>query len=302
MRGLDVSEHDNNRHGGRLGPEFFKGYGFAIVRVANENGYPDAWAQANIKDVREAGLELGIYAWPVAGLGREWNRAHGRRIAQGYPGATIGYWADQEHSPRGLASPDEVEGFCQGVQDAGAGPGFYSNIGEMPSTPFLNSLPWWVADYGPNDGSYHHPNDEAPKPVRPWDVHQFTSVGGPGGLDVNEADLPALLARFGRGAVDDVLETIDGQTLYYYDGLEYIAVWGPDVVPPRISDPSKFGVVTVTDTEFARKASRRASLVAEVIAGMAGIPLVVPPLPPGTSAQSRNTAATLRKTTLGVKE
>jgi len=103
----------------------------------------------------------------------------------------LGLAADAEHSQRGFAGFDEVEGFCRGAQDAGALPLYYCAISELYRTQYLDSVAWWVADYGPNDGRYHDPAEQPPVPPadRPWSIHQFTSLGWPGGgsLDVNYA-------------------------------------------------------------------------------------------------------------------
>lgn len=192
MLGVDVSEHDNNRAGGRrLGVDWFAQWEYAIIRSHNENGFADQWVLANLEDVQRAGIPWGIYAWPVVGWGHDRNRAHVAQIVDTYGRPPLGVAADAEHSGRGFAAPDEVEGFARGALDRGAGCLYYCAIGELWRTPLLDAVPWWVADYGPNDGRYHDPNEQPPRPPadRPWVIHQFTSLGAPGGspLDVNYA-------------------------------------------------------------------------------------------------------------------
>lgn len=202
MNGPDLSEWDNGRHPGALTADWMAGWDFIIVRAANENGVADRFVNPNVDAARASGRPWGLYAWPVAGWGREGNARHAASLVASYPGAPLGYWADYERSPRGLPSVAELEGFCAGVAEAGGLAGFYSNIPECPSTPALDALPWWMADYGPNDGRYHDPDEQAPRPWRPWVLHQFTSRGWPGGgaLDVNYAPN---LDFAGSGGEDD---------------------------------------------------------------------------------------------------
>lgn len=179
MIGVDISEHQ-----GAWGPDRFTVFDFAIVRVANENGYPDRFASQNVAAAQV--IPWGVYAWPVAGMGYEWNRYYARGIAAQWR-PPLGVWADVERSGRGIAAVEDVEGFCVGVQDTGVLAGFYSNIFELPRSSFLDTLPWWMAHYGPNNGVRHEPVN--PSPPRDWAIHQFTSRGGAGGsgLDLNYA-------------------------------------------------------------------------------------------------------------------
>lgn len=57
---------------------------------------------------------------------------------------------------------------------------------------FLRHFNWWLPAYGPNDGTEHH-YDAPYAPV----LHQYTSVGGPGGsgLDVSSVTDPGAFAR-----------------------------------------------------------------------------------------------------------
>lgn len=187
--GIDVSEWDNGRHPGAVTASWFAAWDFVIVRSHNENGYADRYAAANIAAAKASGKPWGIYAWPVVGSGS--NRALGKAIVDAYGIPPLGVWADAEHSGRGFASAEEVEEFCRGAQDGGALAGYYCAIGELHRSSYLDGLAWWVADYGPNDGQYHDPAEQAPRPPsdRPWAIHQFTSLGWPdgGALDVNYA-------------------------------------------------------------------------------------------------------------------
>lgn len=213
--GIDISEHQ-----GYWAPDQFNGWDFAILRARNENGYNDRrfadhWRSAADRTAR------GVYGWPIAGAGIETNYAAGLALVRDFPGSEFGYWADVEHSGRGTAEAQEVEAYCRGIQDAGGAVGFYSNIGELPRSPYLDSLPWWMADYGPNNGERHDPDAQAPRPPqdRPWAIHQFTSAGG---LDVNFA--PSLSIFTGTPArpspkrkVSDLYVAI----IFGFDGLPY---------------------------------------------------------------------------------
>lgn len=202
MNGTDLSEHDVGRHPGMDWAAFMSGFDFNIVRVANENGFADRYAQMLVDAARASGKPWAVYAWAVAGWGLDQNRQYAQGLAAQYR-PPLGVWADYEWSPRGWASVDEVEGFCRGVQDAGILAGFYSGSTVCPRTVYFDGLPWWLSDYGPNDAAYHDPNEEPPVPNRGWAIHQFTSVGWPGGgsLDVNYA--PSL--EFAGSAPSDTI-------------------------------------------------------------------------------------------------
>ncbi len=185
--GVDVSEWDVGRHPGMNWTAFFQQYDYVIVRVANENGYADVYAQMLTDAARASGKAWGCYAWPLIGQGFDANYAHAQHlVARWNPGA-CGMAADAERVGGRLANPDDIEGFCRGVQDAGHVALYYCACLELHRTAYLDTLPYWVADYGPNNGGYHDPYEQWPVPDRPWTVHQFTSLGWPGGgsLDVN---------------------------------------------------------------------------------------------------------------------
>ncbi len=174
--GVDISEHQ-----GVWTSEQFDGFDYAILRAFNENGYRDrvigqTWANAAGHTLR------GIYGWPIPG---ENNFELGARLVREYPGAEAGYWADREVSSRGVASAGEVEDYLRGIESQGGKAGFYSNIGECVFSPYLDVHDWWMADYGPNNGTRHDPNEQAPRPSRPYTIHQYSSAGG---LDRNWSD------------------------------------------------------------------------------------------------------------------
>jgi hypothetical protein len=173
--GVDISEHQ-----GDLAPEWFDQWAYVIIRAFNENGFADIkfaqnWARA------EGRTKRGVYGWPIPGRD---NFVFGRTLVQAAPGAEAGYWADVENSGRGLATAAETEAYLRGIEDAGGFAGFYSNIGQCPRNPYLEAHDWWMADYGPNDGSRHDPNEQPPRPQRPYTIHQYTSIP----LDTNYAD------------------------------------------------------------------------------------------------------------------
>lgn len=189
--GVDVSEWDVKRHPGVINRGWMAGFDFVIVRVANENGIPDQFASWLVNEARACGKPWGGYAWPVVGRSPEWNHGYARGLVEQWGVGPLGLAADAEHSPRGFAGPELVEAFCRGVQAAGTVAPYYCAIGELHRTPFLDTLPWWLADYTYNDGAYYPPEHRppVPPPGRPWAVHQFTSRGWPdgGSLDVNYA-------------------------------------------------------------------------------------------------------------------
>jgi cell wall-associated NlpC family hydrolase len=185
--GADVSEHQ-----GLLPADWFAQFDFVIIRAFNENGYPDKQFTRNWDNARGRTLR-GAYGWPIPG---EDNRAIGQMLVDFAPGAEFGYWADVEHSRRGLASAADVEQYLLGI-----GPhlrGFYSNPSELPRSVLLDQENWWVAAYGPNDGQRH---DRAFP--REWVIYQYTSAGG---LDRNYA--PSLIWA-GGGRVATGQELID---------------------------------------------------------------------------------------------
>lgn len=185
-QGVDTSEHQ-----GLLDAAWFAQWDFAILRAFNENGFGDQTFAANWP---QAGGQMrhgrGVYGWPIAGAN---NRALGQQLVDMAPDAELGYWADYEQPPgRALASPAELEEYIRGIQDRGKPAGFYSNVPELPRTPFLDATTYWVAGYGPNDGAEHPLN---PAPGRDYLIHQYTSAGG---LDRNSADDAALVVFSGR--------------------------------------------------------------------------------------------------------
>ena len=177
--GIDISEHQ-----GYWPPDRFRGWEFAILRARNEHGSNDVRFQDHWRSA--AGIVIrGVYGWPIAGAGGVFNFYAGAALVKDFPGSEMGYWADVEHSGRGLASLEEVEQYIEGIKAAGGVPGLYSNIGDLPRSPLLDSIPWWMADYGPNDGTRHDPYEQRPYPPadRAWAIHQYTSNP----LDVNFA-------------------------------------------------------------------------------------------------------------------
>jgi len=190
--GIDWSEHDNRRHPGLDLAQFFAGFDYVIVRTHNENAGLDAFVGVNVDAAKRCGKPWGLYAWPVTGWGHDGNRQHAASIVRQFGAGPLGLWADAEHSPRGFATHDEVVGFVIGAGDSGAVGGYYCAIGELYRSPLIDRVPWWMSDYDVNDGTYHDPNRIAPRPPedRPWAIHQFTSLGWPGGgsLDVNYAE------------------------------------------------------------------------------------------------------------------
>lgn len=173
--GADISAFQ-----GDLSPEWFTDRDFVIIRAYDRHGNLDArftrnWQNAHLR------TERGAYGWPVPGAD---NYQLGRNLVATAPNAELGYWADYEHSPEyGLATVDELAAYLDGIGDRPKG--VYSNIPTYPGGP-ADALPWWMANYASNDGARHEPSLPIP---RPWDIHQYTSRGGPGGsgLDLNYA-------------------------------------------------------------------------------------------------------------------
>ncbi len=168
--GLDISEHQ-----GTLPAEFFDQWDYVIIRAFNENGYPDRTFNDNWR--KAAGRTLrGVYGWPTPFIPGDDFRL-GQVLVDIAPDAEAGYWADREWVG-GVASVDEVENYLRGIESRGRLAGVYSNINELPRSPYLDARPWWMADYGPNNGVRHDPWQQAPVPPndRPFTIHQYTST------------------------------------------------------------------------------------------------------------------------------
>ena len=168
--GLDISEHQ-----GFLPPEFFDQWDYVIIRAFNENGYPDKTFNDNWR--KAAGRTLrGVYGWPTPFIAGD-DFARGQALVDIAPDAEAGYWADVERVSGGVASVHEVEQYLRGIESRGKRAGIYSNIGELPRSPYIDAHDWWMADYGPNNGTRHDPFAQAPVPPpdRPYTIHQYTS-------------------------------------------------------------------------------------------------------------------------------
>lgn len=179
--GVDVSQFQ-----GDIDPDWFDQWDFVIVRAFDRHGDLDKRFVRNWQNAYGRTLR-GVYGWPKPGAD---NRALGQALAAAAPDAEFGYWADYEHSAEyGLASHDDLEDYLAGIGDRPKG--VYSPVGSYPGG-VADSLPWWVANYGPTDGRPRNYGErlELPPLPRPYQVHQFTSQGnGPGapGLDRNYA-------------------------------------------------------------------------------------------------------------------
>lgn len=171
--GADVSEHN-----GELAPEWFAHLDFVIIRVFNENGVGDARFAENWRNAAGQ-CARGAYGWPTPYVvGDDYHL--GQVLVHVAADAELGYWADRESVRGRAASLEDLEQFCKGIEAAGGRAGHYSNIGELLRSDYLDALPWWMADYGPNDGQRHDPNAQPPIPPadRPWQLHQYSSAGG----------------------------------------------------------------------------------------------------------------------------
>lgn len=164
--GYDISEN-NGTYTGPWGD-------FVIVRGVNEWGRLDAHAVENIANAHAAGVRVGVYGWPIPGHD---NYQLGGDLVRTYPGATCGYWADVESSDAGLVNADEVTAYLHGIEAAGGLAGFYSPDAYCYRSEYLDSRPWWMADYGPNDGTRHDPFEQPPFPPRDYQIHQYSSAG-----------------------------------------------------------------------------------------------------------------------------
>lgn len=183
--GCDVSQFQ-----GTIAPEWFARWDFVLIRAFDRHGnadtrFPYNWFGALGRTLR------GAYGWPVPGAD---NYQLGRALRGAAPDAELGWWADYEHSTEyGLATVQELEDYIAGIESAGPGiVGFYSNIPTCPRSPMLDRLPWWVANYGPNDGTRH---DLTLPPPRSWQIHQYTSRGGPDGTGLDRDYAPVLTLR-----------------------------------------------------------------------------------------------------------
>ena len=176
--GVDVSTFQ-----GDLDPEWFEQWDFCIIRAFDRHGDLDARFHRNWSNA--AGRTLrGAYGWPKPGAD---NVALGRMLAAAAADAELGLWADFEHSREyGLATPDELADYLAGCSVRKVG--VYSNIPTYPGG-VADDLPWWVANYAENDGARHPLSLPAP---RDWQIHQYTSAGGPGGSGLDRNYAPTL--------------------------------------------------------------------------------------------------------------
>ena len=164
-------------------PEWYTDQGFVLLRAFDRHGNPDA-RFADRWEISRGRCPRGAYGWPRPGAD---NRALGAALAAAALDAELGLWADYEHSDEyGLASVDELAEYLDGIGDRRKG--VYSNIPTYPGG-VADGLPWWVANYGPNDGQRHELSLPAP---RAWQIHQFTSRGGPGGSGLDRNYAPTL--------------------------------------------------------------------------------------------------------------
>lgn len=181
--GPDISAFQGQRD-----PEWFTDQEFVIIRAFDRHGNVDTQFAYNWSTSRGR-CPRGAYGWPRPGFD---NQALGAALAAAAPDAELGLWCDYEHSPEyGLASVDDLAAYLAGIGDRPKG--VYSNIPTYPGGP-ADTLPWWMANYGPNNGQRGEPSLTPP---RAWQIHQYTSRGGPGGsgLDLNYAPTLDLWSR-----------------------------------------------------------------------------------------------------------
>lgn len=204
MNGADVSTFQ-----GDLAPEFFDQYDFVIIRAFDRHGDLDARFHQNWQNAKGRTLR-GAYGWPRPGAD---NHALGANLAAVASDAEFGLWADYEHSREyGLASREELDDYLAGTGDVRKG--VYSNI---PTYPGTDDLPWWCANYGVNDGARHPLSLPAP---RDYQIHQFTSQGGPGGsgLDLNYAPTLDFWEPAVRNPIYPAAEWMPGANAGYHAG------------------------------------------------------------------------------------
>lgn len=179
--GVDVSAFQ-----GDLSAEFFERWDFAVIRAFDRHGNLDSRFAHNWSAARDRTLR-GAYGWPRPGAD---NRKLGAALFYVAADAEFGYWADYEHSAEyGLASHADLADYLEGIGDHPKG--VYSPVGSYPGG-VADRYPWWVANYGPTDGRQRNNGErlELPPLPRPYQIHQFTSLGnglGAPGLDRNYA-------------------------------------------------------------------------------------------------------------------
>lgn len=192
--GCDVSAFQ-----GPIEPEWFDQWDFVIVRAFDRHGNLDARFLANWRAAEGRTLR-GAYGWPKPEAD---NRHLGAQLVTVAADAELGVWADWEPSQEyGLASLEELAAYLEGCGDRLKG--VYAGLFVYPSDApdWLGRVPWWVPNYGPNDGE-RHAVEPASRVYRDWQIHQFSSRGsGPNGgaLDLNYA--PTLAWAMG-GTVRD---------------------------------------------------------------------------------------------------
>lgn len=171
-------------------------YAFGIIRVHNGYRQDFVW-RLHVKNAQDAGVPIGVYGY-VIGNRSPRLQADELVAAVGDWEPELGYWSDVEDSTLDWA--EAVEHVTRLVETKPGRVGVYANVGQysyLLAGSVADSLPFWVAGYGQNDGLRH---PLRPAPARGWVIHQFTSLGGPNGsgLDVNYCpDLPALLTSLG---------------------------------------------------------------------------------------------------------
>ena len=181
MVGVDVSEHQYAQ-----GADWWRQWQFGIIRVHSGFRDDNRWQQ-HLEDAREAGVPIELYGYiegPSQGANPEAAAARLVELARANSVARV--WADAEDES---CTRDVAIEYTDTLRASGLQVGVYANIGDYARCfdGYADDLPWWMADYGPNDGTRHDPFEQAPVPKREWLIHQYTSLGGPNhsGLDLN---------------------------------------------------------------------------------------------------------------------
>ena len=178
MNGVDISEHQSHR-----GPDWFRQFDFAIIRV--HSGYRDDFMwEYHLADCKEAGVPFGFYGYLQGNVNPAWQAQRMVDLTSGQ-NPPLGWWSDVEDPTVDWNAAGAHIGTLRGLVPGRFG--VYSNIGDYEA--FLrgqaDDLPWWMADYGSNEGTRHDPYEQPPVPHRGWSIHQYTSYPG---LDQNYAE------------------------------------------------------------------------------------------------------------------
>lgn len=195
LTGSDISEYQPRLPGG---VDFLicraLGHNEAFTVYREDRLFKQHWA--NAKGRYPYGR--GAYAYIVPGDGLKQAEMFLDIVRSTGDEPELGYWMDIERQ----VTETTVRNFHDRMRMAGVKFGFYCThrayYDILKEGRGFEDLPWWIQDYGPNDGQLH---DLDPPPPRPYLIHQYTSMGFDGEMriDLNIADSVSLTQWLNAG-------------------------------------------------------------------------------------------------------